>query len=169
MLRPRPTLVVMPRPKRIQVAGGVYHVTTRGVDHCAIFRGVPDRTLWIALYAKTLAKFDWESFIFCLMTTHLHMLVKTRQANLARGMQWLLGAYGYGFNQRHVRDGHLVRGRYASVLIESEEHYAAAWSYIAYNPVRAGLCKRPQDWPWNGIAPGRPLPELDMARGLTPG
>jgi putative transposase len=141
---------------------------TRGVDHCAMFRGTVDRTLWIARYAKTLARYDWESFIYCQMTTHLHLLIKTRHPNLARGMQWLNGGYGYGFNQRHGRDGHLLRGRYSSVLIESEEHFAAAWEYIAYNPVRAGLCRRPEDWPWSGVAPGQPLPPTDTPRGLTP-
>lgn len=135
---------------------------SRGVDHAAMYRSADDRTLWIALFAKALARYDWDSRIFCLLTTHFHMLIQTRQANIARGMQWLNGTYARAFNDRHGRDGHLLRGRYASVLVESDEQYAATWAYVAYNPVRAGLCRRPHEWPWCGIAPGRPLPREDM-------
>ena len=78
-------------------------------------------------------------------------------------MQWLNGTYARAFNDRYGRDGHLLRGRYASVLVESDEQYAATWAYIAYNPVRAGLCRRPHEWPWSGVAPGRALTETDMA------
>ena len=148
----------MARPKRVQVAGGVYHAMTGGVDHCAMFRGVEDRTLWQALFAKALARYAWRSLIYCEMTTHVHMIVATANANIGRGMQWLNGTYAQAFNQRHGRHGHLFRGRYVSVLIQSDFQYAAAWAYVAQNPVRAGLCARPQDWPWCGVKPGKPLP-----------
>src|SRR3954471_6161480 len=104
------TLDRMPRPKREQ-RPGVHHVTVRGVDRCAMFRGDADRILWSGLYVKALAKYEWESLIYCQMTTHLHLLVKTSHVNLARGMQWLSGTYAQAFNRRHGRDGHLLRGR----------------------------------------------------------
>lgn len=156
----------MPRPKRIQVRGGVYHVMSRGVDRCAFYRGAADRILWVALLAKTIERYGWNSLIYCEMTTHFHLIVETPEANIARGMQWLNGTYAHAFNQRHARDGHLVRGRYAAVLIESDAQYATAWIYVAYNPVRAGLCSRPEDWPWSGIAPGKPLPGWDLGSGF---
>jgi hypothetical protein len=133
-----------------------------GVDGCAIYRGDDDRRLWIGRFAKTLARFEWESIIFCLLTTHFHMMIRTHEPNLARGMQWLNSGYAQGFNERHGRFGPLLRGRYVAVQIESDEQYAVTWTYIAYNPVRAGLCPRPQEWPWLGVAPGRPLPDWDV-------
>jgi REP element-mobilizing transposase RayT len=151
----------MPRRKRIQ-RPGIYHLMSCGVDRCDIYLDDYDRILWIALYAKTLARFGWESLIYCEMTTHFHLLVRTREPNLARGMQWLLGTYALAFNQRHGRVGHLVRGRYVSVPVEAEAQLSVSWTYIAYNPVRAGLCKRPHEWPWMGVSPGRPLPDWDM-------
>jgi REP-associated tyrosine transposase len=155
----------VPRPHRNQVAGGVYHVTARGVDCSAVYLDVDDRTLYIAVFAKTIARYGWACHIYCLMTTHLHMIVETPRPNLARGIQLLNGVYGRAFNERHGRVGHLFGGRYGSVLIESDEQYAAAWDYVAHNPVKAGLCRRPEDWPWSGIAPGTPLPTRDGAGG----
>jgi putative DNA methylase len=34
-------------------------------------------------------------------------------------------------------------------FIRNEEHYRNAIAYIENNPVRAGLCKKPEDWPWS--------------------
>jgi len=54
------------------------------------------------------------------------------------------------FNARYERAGHVFGARFSSWLIESEEHLAAAIRYVLENPVRAGLCDRPEDWPWSG-------------------
>jgi putative transposase len=35
------------------------------------------------------------------------------------------------------------------VLLTEDAHLAQAIGYIALNPVRAGLCQRPEDWPWS--------------------
>jgi putative transposase len=153
----------MPRPLRPQVAGGVYHVTARGVDHAAVYHKEDDRVLFLALFEKAIARYGWRSHIYCLMTTHFHLLIETPRPNIARGMQRLNGTYAQAFNERHGRGGHLFAGRYFSALLESDEHYVEAFRYIANNPVRAGLCDRPEDWPWSGIAPGKPLAGRDMA------
>jgi putative transposase len=152
----------MPRPARIQVPGGVYHVTARGVDHVAVYRDEMDYVLFVALLAKAIARFGWISHMYCLMTTHFHLIVETPQPNIARGMQWLNGTYAQAFNDRHGRVGHLFGGRYGAVLFQSEKHYETALRYVAYNPVGAGLCRHPCDWVWTGIAPGRRLSRSDV-------
>jgi REP element-mobilizing transposase RayT len=35
-------------------------------------------------------------------------------------------------------------------LLRSAESYAQKWEYVRMNPVRAGLCKNPEDWPYQG-------------------
>ena len=34
--------------------------------------------------------------------------------------------------------------------LRSREHYDERWEYVRQNPVRAGLCERAGDWPWQG-------------------
>ena len=34
-------------------------------------------------------------------------------------------------------------------FIRNEQHFANALAYIENNPVKAGLCARPEDWPWS--------------------
>jgi putative transposase len=35
-------------------------------------------------------------------------------------------------------------------LIRHGESYAEKWEYVRQNPVRAGLAKDPDEWPWQG-------------------
>jgi REP element-mobilizing transposase RayT len=35
--------------------------------------------------------------------------------------------------------------------LRGEESYAEKWEYVRANPVRAGLVKKPEDWPYQGV------------------
>jgi putative transposase len=82
------------------------------------------------------------------MNTHYHLVLETTRVALSDGMKRLHGVYAQAFNERHGRTGHLFGDRFWSSFIESEEHFAAACWYVVYNPVRAGLCEEPEEWPW---------------------
>jgi hypothetical protein len=64
-------------------------------------------------------------------------------------MRRLNGGYAHMHNKRHDRTGHLFGDRYRMTFIESERHLAEACRYVDINPVRAGLCGHPADWPWS--------------------
>ena len=83
------------------------------------------------------------------MGTHYHLLVTTPEPNLAEGMKRLNGMHAQAVNDRHQQFGSLFRQRYQTQLVETDGHLLAALRYIALNPVRAGLCKRPTDWRWS--------------------
>jgi putative transposase len=86
------------------------------------------------------------------MSNHYHLLVRTPQPNLARGMRDLNGIYAQAFNRRYSRVGHLFQGRYRAVLVESDEHLLTALAYVVRNPVRAGMCASPREWRWSSQA-----------------
>jgi len=54
-------------------------------------------------------------------------------------------------DERHGFEGHLFEKRYWSRLIVAEEHLAATIAYIAFNPVKAGLCAVPWEWRWSSF------------------
>lgn len=64
----------------------------------------------------------------------------------------LLGPYAQNFNHRHDREGHLFRARFYSRRIQSESHLVSTLTYVALNPVRAGLVERPEQWLWSSYA-----------------
>jgi REP-associated tyrosine transposase len=80
------------------------------------------------------------------MTTHYHLLITTPEENLSRGMQWLNGLYATIFNEEYVSHGHVFGARFKSVHVVSDAHLLRCVSYIAMNPVGAGLCQRPDAW-----------------------
>jgi putative transposase len=138
----------VPRPLRSLYPPGIYHVFSRGVDGTLIFLTRDDRLLFLRLLGHTVRTYGWRCWAFCLMGTHYHLVVDTRQPSLSKGMQWLNGVYATRFNRDHGRVGHLFGGRFGAVAIESEEQLEIACDYVIHNPVRAGLCETPAGWPW---------------------
>ena len=80
---------------------------------------------------------------------HYHLLVQTSRENLSDGMHRLNCLYAQRFNRRHDRKGHLYEERFSAWLLHGEEHLENTIRYIRENPVRAGLCRRVEDWLWS--------------------
>jgi putative transposase len=76
--------------------------------------------------------------------------VETHQDLLSVGLRLLNGRYAQAFNERHERSGHLFGDRYAAFVIRDDDHLRTATEYVLQNPVRAGLCRQADDWPWSG-------------------
>ena len=141
----------MARPPRLLAAGGVYHLTCRGVRQLEIFVTDRDRALFLALLRLTLRRFRWRCHSFCLLTNHFHLMVETEQPNLSAGMHWLNTAYARIFNRRHGFSGHVFDRRFWSGIVEGEVQFAVRARYIDLNPVRAGECSDPAEYPWNSF------------------
>ena len=139
----------MAREPRIEIVNGVYHVTQHATGDEVLYRDAFDRFLFEGLLGRALDRFCWRLHAYCQVDNHYHALVQIRELTLALGMQFINSRYVEGFNQRHGRKGTLVKGRYTSTPVETEEHYLRCLIYIAMNPVKAGLCRRPEDWEWS--------------------
>jgi REP element-mobilizing transposase RayT len=159
-----------------------------------LFVDAIDRVRFDRLILKTARRYDWRVDDYCQMTNHFHLLVVTRSPTIARGMQYLNSRHVESFNRRHSRAGTLVQGRYFARLVGTDVDHLNVRAYIAWNPVDAGLCDDPEEWPWGGFGGGGrivPAPDSilrrfvvdygrrrrrlaawalqDTSRGLTPG
>jgi REP element-mobilizing transposase RayT len=128
----------------------VYHLTTRGVDRLPIVLDDEDREYWMALRAEAAARFEIVTYAFCLMGNHWHAIVGGSLRRVSRFAHRLNGLYAQGFNTRRARSGHLFGQRPDIRVIADDEYLDAACAYVRANPVRAGLCASPRDWPWAG-------------------
>ena len=102
----------MARPLRIEFAGALYHVTSRGDRQEAIFTTDEDRRRFLGIVGNVCDRFNWAVHAYCLMDNHYHLLVETPEGNLAKGMRQLNGVYTQSFNRTHARVGHVFQGRY---------------------------------------------------------
>ena len=139
----------MARPLRVQFAGALYHVMSRGNERRHIVRDDIDRHKRLDWLRRTVETYGWRLHALALMTNHEHLFVETPEANLSAGMQYLGGSYTSYFNRRHRRSGHLFQGRFKAHLVENEGYFRQVSRYIHLNPVRAGMATRPRDYPWS--------------------
>ncbi len=138
----------MARPLRLDFAGAVWHLTSRGNGGQNVFDCDDDRLDFLALLAEAKRRFKWLIFTYTLMSNHFHLAIETPEATLSRGMQWLLGTYASHCNRRHKRSGHLFQGRFKGILIEKETQLLNVLRYVALNPVRAGMVATPDEYHW---------------------
>jgi putative transposase len=140
----------VPRAPRLQFAGGFYHVIARGVAGAPIVMDDEDRRFFVRVLEVTQARNGWRLHAYCLMTTHVHLVIETPEPNLSRGMQRLLSVHAQEFNRRWRRFGHLFADRFAARVIDEEEYLVEACRYVFENPVKAGVTRSPWVWPWSG-------------------
>lgn len=139
----------MSRPLRIEFPDALYHVTARGDRREDIFEDDTDRCAFLSTLAQVVERFNWLCYAWCLMSNHYHLLIQTPDGNLSKGMRQLNGVYTQTSNRRHQRVGHLFQGRFKAILVDSDAYLLELARYVVLNPVRAGMVKRPQDWPWS--------------------
>lgn len=151
----------MARQLRLEFEGALYHVTARGNAFQAIYTDDHDRARFLDLLAREIAQQHWRCYAYCLMDNHYHLLLETPEPNLSQGMRRLNAVYTQGFNRRYGRVGHVLQGRYKSLLVDKDAYLLELCRYIVLNPVRAKCVARPEAWPWSSYlatAGKRPAP-----------
>jgi REP element-mobilizing transposase RayT len=139
----------MARPLRLEFAGAVYHLTSRGNARQKVFFTDDDRQLFLDTLAQVVSRYGWLCHAYCLMANHYHLLVETPKANLSIGMRQLNGIYTQSFNRKHKRVGHLLQGRFKAILVEKESYLLELCRYIVLNPVRVKGGAELGAWKWS--------------------
>lgn len=146
----------MPRQRRVEYPGALYHVMSRGNRREDIFLDDVDRHDFIKTLAEACQKTGWQVHAYCLMRNHYHLVLETPNANLVAGMAWLQSTYTIRLNHRHKLFGHVFSGRYKAQLVEGSGngYLRTACDYVHLNPVRAGLLKADERlvaYPWSSL------------------
>jgi len=139
----------MARQLRLEYEGALYHVTARGNGRQDIYLDDADRCQFLELFGKEVEQQHWRCYGYCLMDNHYHLLVETPEGHLSDGMRRLNGTYTQAFNRRHQRVGHVLQGRYKSILVEKEAYLLELCRYLVLNPVRARLVRQAHQWAWS--------------------
>ena len=139
----------MPRFARVVMADLVYHVTHRGNRRGDIFFQDSDRRDYLDDLGRCAREESLEIWAYCLMTNHVHLIVRPRRADsLARAIGRAHQLHTIRINRAHAWRGHLWANRFYSTPLDETHRWVAA-KYIELNPVRAGLARRAERWPWS--------------------
>ena len=139
----------MARPLRLELAGALYHVTSRGDGREDIYLSDDDRQAWLETLAHVCDRFNWVCHAYCQMSNHYHLVVETPDANLSKGMRQLNGVYTQRFNRSHQRVGHVFQGRFKAVIVEKDSYLLELARYVVLNPLRARMIRQLNQWPWS--------------------
>jgi REP element-mobilizing transposase RayT len=142
----------MARPLRVDYPGATHHVFIRGVARTKVAVDDADYARALLLLERALPRFGLRCHAWCYLPNHSHLLVTSEAGTLSRAMHWLGTCTAQAFNRRHERSGHLYQGRFGSRLVEDDGYLLELARYLPLNPVKAGLCDAPEDWPWSSYA-----------------
>ncbi|MEI6340681.1 MAG: transposase [Verrucomicrobiota bacterium] len=158
----------MARPLRVWVPDGWYHVVNRGNHGGRIFRTDDDRRRFLGCLSELPERFAVAVHAFVLMDNHYHLLLRPRNPDLSRAIQWLQLSYAVRFNWAHQVPGHLFQGRFKAAILQHEHAVPEVARYLHLNPVRVaalGMGKRDRQRSRAGAVkdPGQDLVARRMA------
>lgn len=141
----------MPRPLRIQDAGCLHHVISRGNDRQNLFNSQIDYQTYLELIQESQKLFPVKIYNYVLMSNHIHMLIEPlAEGSLSRFMEHLSKSYAKYFNKTNNRVGHVFQGRFKSFLVEGSHYFLHCSRYIDFNPVKCGGVASPSEYFWSG-------------------
>ena len=139
----------MARPYRLQGENCFYHITSRGDDRQDIFISVYDYQQFLKYIAQAKQKYNFYLYAYVLMNNHYHLLLETTSPNLSQIMHYINSSYTAYYNIKRNKSGHLLQGRYKSILVDKDSYLLELTRYIHLNPVRAKMVEKPEEYKWS--------------------
>ncbi len=130
----------MPRKERIEYAGAVYHIISRGNYRKDLFSEGKSGVAFERALFEVVERCEWKLYAYIIMSNHYHLALSTPEPNLVEGMRWLQSTFATRFNRYRGERGHVFQGRYKSILVDEDRPLLGLINYIHLNPVRARIC-----------------------------
>ena len=131
----------MPRQARRKSESGVYHIMLRGINKQVIFEDEEDNFKFLETLKKYKAISGYKIFAYCLMSNHVHLLLKVEKEDIDLIIKRVASSYVYWYNWKYKRNGHLFQDRFKSEPVENDSYFLTVVRYIHQNPLKAGVCK----------------------------
>ncbi|WP_040207483.1 REP-associated tyrosine transposase [Neobacillus jeddahensis] len=139
----------MPRSARVKSGTGVYHIILRGANRQEFFHDDEDCWSFLGILHKYKLKSKVEIYGWCLMSNHVHLLLKEGDEDLSITMKRIGVSFVLYYNGKYETSGHLFQDRFKSENVEDVRYLFTVIRYIHQNPLKAGMVKRIDDWRWS--------------------
>lgn len=139
----------MPRSKRKQSGTNVYHVVSRGNNQAHILQKNDDKKYFMSIMRSRAEKYGVEIYAYCIMSNHVHILLKAEFKILSIFMKELNSIYAIYYNCKYGQSGHVFQGRFFSGPVETEGYLFGCIRYIHNNPIKAYMVSSVLDYPFS--------------------
>jgi REP element-mobilizing transposase RayT len=139
----------MPRYARLHFPGGVFHIISRCLNREFLIDGPDDRAKYLELVGRALVRSDASVLAYCLMSNHVHLVVRAGDDPLEKLVKPIHTGYALWKNRRAGRLGPLFAGRFSSPLVDADEYLLELVRYVHNNPVRAGVVPTAEASDWS--------------------
>lgn len=157
----------MPRQKRADEAGAIYHALNRGNARQRIFHKDEDYEAFLRVLGEGLERYPVELFSLTLMPNHWHLVLRPSEDGLmGRMLRWVTATHTQRYHAHYhtAGEGHLYQARFKSFPVADDNHFLVVCRYVERNPLRANLVQRAEDWRygslWRWAQTEEPLPKL---------
>jgi REP element-mobilizing transposase RayT len=146
-----------------------YHIYNRGNNRENIFFEDRNYHYFLRLYANYIEPVA-ETFAYCLMRNHFHVLVRIRTelagqpfAGLkpakgltpeivSRHFSNFFNSYAQAINKAYDRTGALFQKRFGRVLVDSDRYFLTLIHYIHFNPQKHGFVEDFRTYPYSSYS-----------------
>jgi putative transposase len=142
----------MPRRLLIRSKNLPYHVTAR--SHNKTPFALSSQEIWQLVktsFKEAYAVHHIELISFVLMSNHYHMILLTPEGNLDQFLYEFNKRLALKIQKRTGQINQIFGGRYKWCLIQSQNYFMNCYRYVYQNPVRAGLSKDCQSYPFSTL------------------
>ena len=144
----------MPRPKRTDEAGGIYHALNRGNSRNDIFRKMADFVAFEGILAEGLSRYPCRILSYQLMPNHWHFVLQpSEDGGMSAFLRWvsLTHSMRHHAHYQTAGEGHFYQGRFKSFAVQDDEHFLVVCRYVERNALSAGLVARAEAWRWGSL------------------
>ncbi len=146
------------------MSGHYHHIYNRGNNGENLFIEERNYAYFFQLYTRYIFPVA-ETFAYCLMKNHFHLLVRMRQnpdlpgfrnleglnaePNYSQSFSNFFNAYTKSFNKTYHRTGSLFQKNFKRILIHSDSFLIHLVSYIHRNPQKHGFSDDFKSYPFS--------------------
>lgn len=138
-----------------------YHIYNRANGSEKLFLSRENYRFFMEKYSLYISPVA-ETFCYCLLPNHFHFLLRIKPETELRAafpkiksleklpskcFSNLFCSYTQAFNKQQRRMGSLFMKNFKRKRVQSASYLMKLVQYIHLNPVEAGLCSSPEEWP----------------------
>lgn len=134
---------------RYHHTGQSHFVTFCCYHRHSLFTSDANRRVFESALERVRRSFRLRVYGYVVMPEHIHLLVSEPERDtLADALKSLK----QGVARRLIGDAdHFWQKRYYDFNVRNHAQFVEKLHYIHWNPVKKGLCERPEDWPWSSF------------------